>query len=68
MLLLPEEAKGKGIEGLDEEEEARRFEAKTALNCSKSAAHTGAPPPCPPPEYIFRVELWDFEKIDKWTF
>ena len=60
---VPVEGREKGIDGLVEEEEVRRFEAKTAQNCSTSASRTGAPLHCPPPEHIVGVELLDFEKI-----
>ena len=40
----------KDIEGMDEEDAEQRFEAKKVQNCSTSFSHTGATPPCLPPE------------------
>ena len=47
---LPVGGREKDIEGMDEEDAEQRFEAKKVRNCSTSFSHTGATPPCLPPE------------------
>ena len=47
---LPVGGREKDIEGIDEEDAEQIFEAKKVQNCSTSFSHTGATPPCLPPE------------------